>query len=107
MSISKEDKSYYHRQLVHLGDMMGEGLHLEKGGRWIAKEYNKILKILEPELFPKKDYTKRNESVKTYCENNKCRGCGGKMSQTRSGSLRVKCESCGKKYQLKIKKNKR
>lgn len=32
-------KAHLHRQLVKLGDMMGDGLHLEPDGKWISKEY--------------------------------------------------------------------
>ena len=30
--------------------MMGDGLHIEPGGKWITKEYNKLAKILIPDL---------------------------------------------------------
>ena len=41
--------------LVKLGDMMGDGLHLESDGKWIEKEYKKTLLLLG--LLPKQ---KRN-----------------------------------------------
>lgn len=40
------DKDFLHRQLVKLGDMMGDGLHKEPDGKWISREYAKIAKQL-------------------------------------------------------------
>jgi hypothetical protein len=30
--------------------MIADGEHLEKGGKWISREYRKISKILYPEI---------------------------------------------------------
>lgn len=92
-----------HSQLIKLGDMMGDGLHLEPGGGWISREYKKILRQLEPELFHKRDYTTRNLSVQRFCDKHKCSVCSGTLEQTRSGSLRVICVTCKTKFQLKKK----
>lgn len=41
-----EDNKKLHEQLIKLGDMMGDGLHHEDGGKWIEREYkNGIIKI--------------------------------------------------------------
>lgn len=101
-----EENERLHEQLVKLGDMMGDGLHHEPGGAWISREYTKICRILYPEMFPKKDFTKRNKAVSAWCETHKCQMCKGELKQTKSGSLRVKCKDCGAKYQLsKLKKS--
>ena len=39
------------RQFEKLGEMIGDGLHLEEDGKWISSEYNKLAKILCPEGF--------------------------------------------------------
>lgn len=44
----ERDNDHLHRQLIKLGDMMGDGLHYESDGKWIEKEYTKICKILHP-----------------------------------------------------------
>ena len=51
--------AYLYRQLVKLGDMMGDGLHHEPDGKWIEKEYNKICKVLHPEMFEKQNEAKK------------------------------------------------
>lgn len=94
-----EEKAHLHRQLVKLGDMMGDGLHLEPDGKWISKEYRQILKALG--MLPK---TKRNVKgidaamIKRVNEVS-CQKCGGQLKQTRSGSKRAQCQ-CGAKCQL-------
>lgn len=90
------DNDYLHRQLIKLGDMMGDGLHLEPGGAWINREYRKTLKALHPEMFPKKDFSHRDKSVAIWCAGHLCSRCGGQLRQTRSGALRVICKSCNK-----------
>jgi len=40
------------RQLIKLGDMMGDGLHHESP--WIAKEYRKVAKRLFPNMYSSK-----------------------------------------------------
>lgn len=99
------DRDILHQQLVNLGDMMGDGLHLEKDGRWIAREYRRISKILFPKMFPKRDTTSRDTAIAEWCKDNPCKGCGGKFKQTRKGSMRVVCTECGVKRQLKVRKH--
>lgn len=38
---SMSDRDILHQRLICLGDMMGDGLHLERDGRWIAREYKR------------------------------------------------------------------
>lgn len=100
----KGDKDFLLRQLVKLGDMMGDGLHYEADGKWISREYNRICRILYPEMFPKKDFTQRNNAVAQWCVEHRCHQCDGELKQTKSGSLRVVCKSCNAKFQLSKKK---
>lgn len=94
------DRDFLHGQLVKLGDMIGDGLHLEPGGSWINREYRKTLKALYPEMFPKKDFSHRDKSVSSWCDTHKCSQCGGQLKQTKSGALRVICKECNSKFQL-------
>lgn len=94
---------FLYRQLEKLGEMMGDGLHLEPDGKWIEKEYKKIAKQLG--LIPKRKIN--TEYINLVVENGlktlKC-DCGGTLKQTRKGSFNVKCEYCGHKYKIKRRK---
>lgn len=101
----EEDRDYLHRQLVRLGDMMGDGLHHESDGKWIEKEYAKVFNALHPELAKKKRLEKNkkvNEQMKSILEKFRCE-CGGKVTQGRSGSKVAYCK-CGKRYKAGKKK---
>jgi len=50
--MTEESRDHLSRQLIKLGDMMGDGLHYEEP--WIAKEYKKVSKALYPEIYPRK-----------------------------------------------------
>ena len=99
------DRDILHQRLICLGDMMGDGLHLERDGRWIAREYKRVLKALYPEMFPKRNTTERDTTIAEWCKCNPCNECGGEFKQTRKGSMRVVCTGCGVKRQLKVKKH--
>ena len=92
------DKDFLHRQLIKLGDMMGDGLHHEPDGKWISREYKKIC----TQLGYIKPKPRNTEAINTRMAERvaevKCK-CGGTLTQTRSGSKRAQCE-CGNKYQL-------
>lgn len=98
-----EHKDFLHRQLVKLGDMMGDGLHLEPDGKWISKEYRQTAKALG--LLPKRttNVDGINKAVANSLSQHKCK-CGGELKQTRSGSKRVQCVLCDARYELKFKK---
>lgn len=98
--MTDDDREMLHKRLVHLGDLIGDGEHHEKGGGWISREYKKTLYSLYPEMRPKKDFSNRDNAVSKWCEVNKCRVCGGELRQTRKGSLRVICKECNTKFQL-------
>lgn len=92
---------HLHRQLVKLGDMMGDGLHLEPDGKWIAREYRQTMRALGMRVSKPRDVDGINLRVANYLSANPYSPCcSSGLTQTRSGSLRVKCEWCGNKYQL-------
>lgn len=98
--LSMEDKKRLHSQLVKLGDMMGDGLHHEPDGKWIRREYNQVLKALGISTSKPRNVSGINERMAQRVEDVKCPKCSGNLKQTRSGSKRAKCESCGSKFQL-------
>lgn len=86
--------------------MMGDGLHYESDGKWIEKEYKKIFNTLYPEH--KKEARKKkadriNEQMKNLLELKTC-SCGGKLKQSRLGSLIAYCQVCNKRYKATTKK---
>lgn len=100
-----EDLLY--ERLIRLGDMMGDGLHLEPGGKWIEKEYEQILIELGIDK-PKKrksNVQRINEYMANRLKVAKCL-CGSELKQTRSGSFIGVCDKCGKRFILgKLRKN--
>jgi len=48
--IKKASDDFHWRQFCKLGEMMGDGLHHEADGKWIAIEYKKLSRILIPEI---------------------------------------------------------
>ena len=98
--LSDETKKHLHKQLIKLGDMMGDGLHHEPDGKWISKEYRKVLKALG--MMPKKANNSAliNERMIKRVKDVSCGHCEGELKQTRSGSKRAVCQSCGGKWQL-------
>ncbi len=96
------DTAYLQRQLIKLGDMMGDGLHHEPDGKWIASEYKRTLKALG--LLPKNNVRKNNiERINTAMVQRvadvRCGKCGEVLTQTKSGSKRAVCPN-GHKWQL-------
>jgi hypothetical protein len=98
--LPQETVSHLHNQLIKLGDMMGDGLHLEPDGKWISSEYRKICKTLGYIKPTKRNVSGINERMAQRTKDVSCGKCGGNLIQTRSGSKRAKCESCGAKWQL-------
>lgn len=91
---------FLNRQLIHLGEMMGDGLHREPGGEWIEREYRKIL--VAQGIVPKRkrpDPQEVNARMAQRTKDVQCT-CGGNLKQTRSGSTIAKCRKCGNRYQL-------
>ncbi|MBJ7550766.1 hypothetical protein [Marinomonas ostreistagni] len=100
--MDKAANAHLHRQLVKLGDMIGDGLHLEPDGKWISKEYRQVAQALG--LLPKEDRSARIEAINKQMVKRvadvKCGKCNGELKQTRSGAKRAKCQSCGGLWQL-------
>jgi len=94
------DEDFSYRQLVRLGDMMGDGLHHEPDGKWIEKEYKNTLKTLG--IYPKRKNNSKeiNEAMNKSLQNIVCQKCNGILTQTKSGSMRAKCQVCGAKFQI-------
>lgn len=99
------DNDFLYRQLIKLGDMMGDGLHHEPDGKWIPKEYKKILKALGMLPKKKRNVSGINEAMEKKLSGINCLNCDGELKQTKSGSMRAICSNCGNKYQV-LKKGK-
>lgn len=86
------DENVLEDRLVHLGDMMSDGLHREPGGKWIEKEYKQTLialGLLKP-VKRKNRSDKINEFMDNRLKEVKCT-CGSELIQSRSGSFIGKC----------------
>lgn len=105
--MNKETEERLHSQLVKLGDMMGDGLHLEPGGKWISSEYRKIARALgltmpgnsrkrTPESIREIDRQMAMRVAEMECP--KCKAL--LLKQTRSGAMTAVCTSCGARYKL-------
>lgn len=94
------DKDFLHRQLIKLGDMMGDGLHKEPDGKWISREYAKIAKKLGYAPPRRNNSEKINAAMAERVKQVSCQKCGGELKQTRKGSMRAKCQTCGGIYIL-------
>lgn len=97
------DNQFEWNQFIKLGDMMGDGLHHEPDGKWITREYNRLAKILIPEI--KEAYQEKrklkaertNQSIAKLISHKKCK-CGGTLQQKRSGTKVVYCLLCDSRY---------
>lgn len=95
-----QDRARLHHQLVKLGDMIGDGLHREPGGKWISKEYKQVATALGfIASAAKPDNAAINEKMKKFTAQ-PCGKCGGQLQQTRSGAKVLKCLGCGSKWKL-------
>lgn len=105
---------WLYQQLDKCGQMIAEDDEWGATRRELNREYRRIvgaLARLEPEkwrdlpmLQRQKPSEKYDQLVAEFCQKNRCRSCGGEMRQSRSGSLRIVCQQCGAKYQLKTRK---
>jgi len=100
--LSPEETARVHSQLVKLGDLMGDGQHLEPGGKWITRDYNRILKALG--LLPSKPRRNNGAAIDAAMadtlKSETCLKCGEGLKQSRAGSLRADCLGCGARYQV-------
>lgn len=101
------DQDFLYSQLIKLGDMMGDGLHLEPDGKWISKEYRKVTKALGLNT-PVKRRPRTAEQITEIdtrmaqrvieCECPLCKKAS--LKQIRSGSMKAKCTICSRGYTL-------
>lgn len=98
--LSEEAKKRLHSNLVKLGDMMGDGLHHEPDGRWIAVEYRKTLRALGMLPKTKRNVSGINKAMERRVKEVQCPKCQGALKQTRSGAKRAKCTKCEALFQL-------
>ena len=89
--------------------MMGDGLHHESDGKWITREYNKLARILIPELREQNKQRRKlksiniNQQMDKLLADKKCK-CGGVLKQGRSGSKVCYCVDCKSRYRAGKKK---
>ena len=101
---------FLYNQLDKCGQMIAEDDEWGETRKELNREYRRICKALaklEPDKWKdipmfRKPSEKYDEKVANFCKEHKCPKCGGEVKQSRSGSLRVVCVSCGAKFQLKI-----
>lgn len=97
--MDEDVKTRLHKDLVKLGDMLGDG----DCDPWVGQAYKRTLKALG--MLPKRraSVSTINEAVKVCLEKKQtCPNCQqeGTLVQTRSGAKRVKCTQCDSKFQL-------
>ena len=102
--MGKTDKDFLYRQLIRLGDMMGDGLHHEPDGRWIPREYKRALSALGINSPRKNNTTAINKAMSVALKTAQCSKCRGQLRQSRNGSCRAICLDCGAKFQFKKRK---
>ncbi|MFJ3487185.1 hypothetical protein ACIPL1_27765 [Pseudomonas sp. NPDC090202] len=94
-----------YRQLIKLGDMIGDGLADEPDGKWIHAEYRKVMRALGHTMPRRNSAEAINKAVATFLAKTKC-DCGGRLVQTRSGAKKARCTSCSTTYTLSHRKPK-
>lgn len=107
-SSASKDNEHLWRQFCKLGEMMGDGLHYEPDGRWIAKEYKKLAKILIPEIKEENSIRLKlkaaniDAQMADLLKGKKC-NCGGEIKQGRSGTRVAYCQNCKQRYVARYK----
>lgn len=102
-SSASKDNEHLWRQFCRLGEMMGDGLHYEHDGKWIAKEYRQLAKILIPEMKEENSIRRKlkvaniDAQMAKLLEGKKC-SCGGEIKQGRSGTRVAYCQNCKQRY---------
>ncbi len=79
-----------HQRLIQLGDMMGDGLHYERDGQWITREYKATLRALGLLKAPKR----KHNPTKTLAVDERMAQREGRSlypvrRETETGALRV------------------
>jgi hypothetical protein len=105
----RDDRTtHLHNQLVKLGDMLGDGMGDEPDGAWIKKEYRRVCKALGYGPPRRNNSEAINKRMAERVAEQACSNCGGTLKQTRSGSMKGRCTSCGEGFTLlKIAKRKK
>lgn len=100
--LTPEARASLGAQLVKLGDMMGDGLHLEPGGKQIERDYRRVAKALGYlPAQPRRNHGPENDAFMAKAlEVTKCPRCAGQLAQSRVGSLTAVCGACGAKLQV-------
>lgn len=110
MAEDKKNQEHLYRQLVRLGDMIGDGLDQEPGGAWIRREYKATMKALGLTL-PARPRAKNPHAAELKEKINRlmlnrvnsvcCPECKTlTLKQLKSGSLKAQCTTCKQVYQL-------
>jgi len=107
-SVMERNNEFEWNQFCRLGEMMGDGLHHEPDGRWIAREYKRLAKILIPDIREAETLNRKvknarvDEQMAEFLEDKSC-SCGGKLKQSRSGSKVLYCQTCSLRYKVRTK----
>lgn len=104
----KRENEHEWNQFCRLGEMIGDGLHNEPDGKWIIKEYKRLMLLLNPDIkesLAKKKKEKNeiiNNQILKIIATNKCRqkDCDGQLYQIRSGSKIIYCSKCNARYKV-------
>lgn len=96
--LTDETRRKLQADLVKLGDMMGDGLHYEPGGKWIARDYRRVARALGLIKRRPPNTAGINAAMATFLAKTPCPKCAGTLQQTRSGSKRARCASCSATY---------
>lgn len=95
----EEDREFLSRQLIRLGDMLGDG----DAEPWVKKEYRRVAKALGYDMPVRKRADHSEEINKLMADRVLqvvCSQCGCKLKQIRSGSMQAKCTNCNAKFRL-------
>lgn len=95
----KDHDDYLALQLYGLECRMQRGEHLQEGGQQLVREYRKLKAAQGRGLRkPKKDHSAVDRAMAEQLASCACGACGGNLKQSRSGSLRAVCQTCGERW---------
>lgn len=97
--MDEQTKKKLHADLVRLGDMMGDGMHHEPGGKWIEQSYKRVAKALGYGPKRRNNGPAIDKAMGEFLAKTPCPSCGGRLEQKRAGSRRAKCSQCQKEFQ--------
>ncbi len=85
------ERERLHKDLIKLGDMMGNGLHYEDPS--ISREYRKVAKLLYTDLYLSKKRKPSQAFIRTLKECN-CGQKGWSFIRFAKGTVGIKCPGC-------------